>query len=256
MKTILERIIDSIKKDEAKNFKNFSPDSFPLANRENPIDILPLLAQNFFIITEVKKYSPSKGIIRENFNPVTIACAYKKGGASAISVITEKNFFGGEKKYLSKIKEYTTLPILRKDFIIHPYQIYESFNLKADFLLLIVACLSETSLKRLYQLTKKLGMQSLIEVHNEVELQKALKLKPKIIGINNRDLKTFKVDYKISLQLKKLIPPNIHVISESGIQSHEQIMELKSAGFSGVLIGESLLKRKKISKALKELING
>jgi len=258
MKSILKKITDSIQKDEARNFADFSPDSFLLEEREYPIDIIPLMAksQNFFVIAEVKRGSPSKGIIRQNFDPRAIACAYEKGGASAISVITEKNFFWGEKKYLSQIKKCTHLPILRKDFIIHPYQVYESYNLGADVILLIAACLSETRLNELYQLTTTLGMQPLIEVHDEMELRKALKLKPNVIGINNRDLKTFKVEYKTSLRLKKQIPPDIHVISESGIQSHDQLMVLKAAGFSGALIGESLLKQDNITKALEDLING
>ena len=226
------------------------------ARKEGPIDIIPLIKRGFFVIDEVKKGSPSKGIIRQPFNPLDIARSYEKGGASAISVLTENHFFYGDQRFLSDIKKQVTLPALRKDFLIYPYQIAESYNLGADFILLIAACLTDTKLEELYQMATSMGMHVLVEVHNQSELKRVLKVRPKIIGINNRDLNTFAVDMNTSFRLKKMIPDHIHVISESGIQSHKDIIKLKTNGFAGALIGESLLKQTDPGNALKRLING
>ena len=242
--------------DETDNFARFNAATFDLKERTPPRDILPLMAKDFFIIAEVKKASPSKGIIRQDFNAEAIARSYTQAGAAAISVITEANFFKGSKEDLISIKKITPLPVLRKDFIIHPFQIYESYNLGADFILLIVACLNEEQLGTLYQLALNLGLQVLLEVHNEEELDRALRLNPAILGINNRDLKTFQVDVKISFRLKSLIPPAVKVISESGIKTRADILSLKQAGFNGALIGEALLKDSYPGKALGRLIHG
>lgn len=247
MKTILDNITEKIpEKQEVQH----------TARKGSPIDIIPLIKKAFFVIAEVKKGSPSKGIIRENFFPTEIASAYERGGASAVSVVTEKNFFSGEKKNLTDIKKKIKLPVLRKDFLIHPYQIYESFNMGADFVLLITTCLTDSKLQELYKISTSMGMEVLVEVHNEKELERVLKIEPRIIGINNRDLKTFEVDLNTSFRLKESIPHSIHVISESGIRSHEDIDKLKSAGFSGVLIGESLLRQADPEYALRRLIHG
>jgi indole-3-glycerol phosphate synthase len=256
MNTILQKITEKILIDEEYNFKNYDHSKIVLKRRKKPIDILPFLKKNFCLITEVKKGSPSKGIIRHDFDPDDIAVAYENSGACAISVITEKNFFFGEKTHLTSIKKKVSIPVLRKDFIIHPYQVYESYNLGADFILLIAACLSEVRLKELYKLTLSLGMNALVEVHNEAELKTALKIRPEIIGINNRDLNTFKVDLDTSLRLKPKVPGNISVISESGIKTNKDILKLKSAGFAGALVGESLLKNNDLTKAVRSLLYG
>lgn len=256
MDSILKTITDRIIQDESANFEAFSPGHFILEKREKPVNVLSLLDKNFFIIAEVKKGSPSQGIIRKELNPVELALEYEKGGASAVSVITEKNFFFGEKHFLTDVKNHISLPVLRKDFLVHPFQVYESFNIGADFVLLITACLTDAALKEFYDTSLSFGMQALVEVHNEVELERALKINPAIIGINNRDLKTFEVDVGTSFRLKPLIPTDIHVISESGIKSRQDIAELKHSGFSGVLIGESLLRQKDIARALRELVYG
>jgi indole-3-glycerol phosphate synthase len=256
MNTILEKIIASIRINEKENFEKFEHSKMVLKKRIEPIQIIPLLKKEFFLITEIKKGSPSKGIIRKNFDPVEIAKAYTKGGASAISVITEKNHFFGEKEYLTQVRNVTALPILRKDFIIHPYQVYESYSLGADFILIIAACLSDAELFDLYKLALSLGMSAFIEVHDEDELQRALKLNPAIIGINNRDLNTFEVNINNSYRLKKLIPEEISVISESGIKTHDDINKLKESGFAGALIGESILKQDNLSEAVRKLLYG
>jgi indole-3-glycerol phosphate synthase len=253
---ILEEITARIEAEERQNFLSFSAAGFTLVEREKPVDVLKILDKKFSFIAEVKKRSPSKGVLRENFNPVAIALSYERAGASAISVITEKNYFSGEKEYLSLVKSSVRLPVLRKDFLIHPYQVYESYNLGADFVLLIAACLTKESLKNMSEAAESLGLQALVEVHDEEELEKALEVNPRMIGINNRNLETFEVDLRTSFRLKKQIPDRIHVISESGINSPEQIRKLREKGFSGVLIGEYLLKQKDVTAALEGLIDG
>jgi indole-3-glycerol phosphate synthase len=256
MKDILKKITDRIAEDEAESFKKFSAADFKLVERPKPIDIMPVMEKDFFVIAEIKKGSPSKGIIRNNFDPLDIALSYEKAGASAISVLTEKNFFYGSKENLSLIKARVKIPLLRKDFIIHPFQVYESYNLGADFILLIAACLTDPMLQKLYSITLSLGMQALIEIHNEEELKRVLSLKPRLIGINNRDLNTFDVDISVSVRLKELIPAGIHVISESGILDAGDVILLKEKKFSGILVGETLLRKGDPEKALKGLLRG
>ncbi len=257
MDTILQKITMMIRKDNEKLFSDFD-ESSPLLHRKasEPIDIIPIIRNEFFLIAEAKKGSPSKGIIREEFDPVEIAVNYEKAGVSAVSVITEKNFFFGHPEYLRKVKERISIPVLRKDFIIHPSQIYEAYNLGADIVLLIAACLDDTSMHSMYKQIRSLGMNALIEVHNEFELERVLKFKPSIIGINNRDLKNFKVDLNTSYRLKKMIPEDVFVISESGIKNHQDILKLKEYGFAGVLVGESLLRKEDVYTAVMELRYG
>lgn len=257
MKTILQKITERIRKDNKKIFSEFDEKKVSLnRNVTEPIDVLPRLQKDFFLIAEAKKGSPSKGIIRENFDPVNIALNYEKAGVSAVSVITEKNFFFGHPEYLREVKKRITIPVLRKDFIIHPSQIYEAYNLGADLVLLIAACLDDASIISMYKLIRSLGMNALIEVHDESELKRVLKFNPSIIGINNRNLNNFEVDLNTSFRLKKMIPEDIFVISESGIKNHQDILSLQDAGFSGALVGESLLRKKDIFTAVTELIHG
>jgi indole-3-glycerol phosphate synthase len=255
MQTILERITDRIREREEHNFRMFSPGTVIMTERTAPVDILSMMEEDFFVIAETKKGSPSKGIIREDYNPAALAAAYRRAGASAVSVITEEDFFYGSKQHLTQVKEVVDLPVLRKDFLVHPFQVYESYNLGADFILLIVACLTDEELQKLYSLSLSLGMQVLIEVHNKWELERALALNPPLIGINNRDLRTFTVDLETSFYLKGFIPEDIHVISESGIKSKNDIESLKLAGFSGALIGESLLRHYDAGRALKRMMS-
>ncbi|MFW6159729.1 MAG: indole-3-glycerol phosphate synthase TrpC [Acidobacteriota bacterium] len=255
MNTILKKIIKRILIDEKKNFDSFCPDSFSLLKRKPPFDVLKLMEKDFFFIAEVKKASPSKGIIKEGLDVIKLSRTYEKAGASAVSVVTEKNFFLGSKEDLKAVKRNVGIPVLRKDFLIHPYQIYESYNLGADFILLIAASLNEKDLKKLYTEALSLNLQVLLEIHNEKELFRVLNLNPKIIGINNRNLETFEVERETSFRLKKLIPENVKVISESGIHHPSHIRELKDAGFSGALVGEVLCSSSSPGNTLKELIN-
>ena len=256
MRGFLNTVVSRIIEEEGALFRNFDPASFRLEKRDSPIDVLASCRGEFLTIAEVKKGSPSRGIIRGDFDPLSIARAYEEGGASAISVVTEKNFFFGDKDCLRRIKKAVPLPLLRKDFIVHEYQVYESYNLGADFILLIAACLSRAELRNLQRASESLGMRALVEIHDREDLEKALQAEPRLLGINNRDLETFDVDWTTSLRLRPLVPPGIPVISESGLQSHDQIRALQDAGFSGVLVGEHLMRREDPRGPLRELIHG
>lgn len=204
------------------------------------------------IIAEIKKASPSAGIICPSFEPERIANIYKKNGASAISVLTERHFFKGNIDYLPLVKKATSLPVLRKDFIIDPYQVYESNIYGADAILLIAAALSFNELKNLIELTNELGMEALVEVHNKDDLEKAISTGANVIGINNRDLKSLKVDLNTSLELIKHIPKERFTVTESGIDNREELLTLKEAGFNAALIGTSLMQAKDIGEKLRE----
>ena len=206
------------------------------------------------LIAEVKKASPSKGLIRADFDPVAIASAYERAGASCLSVLTDEPFFQGKDEYLIQVRKAVKLPVLRKDFMIDPYQIYESKMIGADCILLIVAALDDAMLKDLFDLTSELGMDALIEVHNEEELERAAILAPKLIGVNNRNLKTLEVTLDISRTLAPQITwPSIKV-AESGIYSTTEIIELQNIGYSAFLVGESLMRQDDVEKATKELL--
>jgi indole-3-glycerol phosphate synthase len=205
------------------------------------------------IIAEVKKASPSVGIIRADFNAVEIAQTYEQSGAACLSVLTDEPYFQGRDEYLAQIRSAVKIPLLRKDFMLDEYQIFESRALGADCVLLIMAALDEEQAKKLYRLSDILGMDVLVEVHDDDELTRALKLNPAMIGINNRNLKTLTVDIETSRRLGKKIPSGILKIAESGISKSETIKELRTAGFNGFLIGESLMKEKDIGAAFESL---
>jgi indole-3-glycerol phosphate synthase len=208
------------------------------------------------IIAEVKRSSPSKGRIREEFDPVQIAAIYQENGARAVSVLTDEQFFEGKGAYLSGIKEAIKLPLLRKDFIIDPYQIYETRLLGGDALLLIASLLEEGQLQEYIQLAKILGLAPLVEVHTEAELAKVLAAGADIIGINNRDLKTFSADIQTTLELAPLIPGDRTTVTESGIVTRGDIERLMDAGVHCFLIGETLMRAEDIGGKLRELLGG
>ncbi|MBI4971657.1 MAG: indole-3-glycerol phosphate synthase TrpC [Candidatus Omnitrophica bacterium] len=205
------------------------------------------------IIAEIKKASPSHGLIREDFNPLMIAELYELGGAKALSVLTETKYFLGRPSYLKTIRKVTKLPILRKDFILEPYQVYESSILSADAILLIACILSEQELFKLIQLAKKLGMDALVEVHSEEDLLKALAAKAEIIGINNRNLMTLEVNIKTAEHLLPKIPKGKIVVAESGFEKREEIDYYRSLGVHAFLIGTSLMRSNDILSKLKSL---
>jgi indole-3-glycerol phosphate synthase len=198
-------------------------------------------ASGIHIIAEIKKGSPSRGILRPDLDSEQLARSYEQGGASAISVLTEIDHFFGSLDVLNTVRNAVSLPLLRKDFILDPYQIVETRAAGADTFLLIAALLDGRSLRSLVKEGRRWGMEPLVEVHNDDELKMALEAGARIIGINNRDLKTFQVDVNISLQLIRHIPSECVAVSESGIKTRDQILRLADAGFRGFLIGESLV---------------
>lgn len=206
------------------------------------------------LIAEIKRASPSRGIIRKDFDPVKIAQTYQAAGADALSVITEEHFFKGSLAILSKIRKHTSLPILRKDFILEEYQVYESYVHGADAILLIAEILEEKQLAGLIALAERLGLDALVEVHDAENLKKAVSANAKIIGINNRDLRFFKTDLQTTARLRPLIPADKIVVSESGIKTPDGVTFLKGLNVSAVLIGEAFLESEDIAAKVKSLI--
>lgn len=207
------------------------------------------------VIAEIKKASPSKGVIRSNFNPESIAKSYELGGATCVSVLTDREYFHGDPSFIKIVKENCLLPILRKDFIIDSYQVYESRALGADCVLLIASALNLEQLKEYESIAHALGMAVLVEVHNEEELEKAILLDTPLVGINNRNLKTFEVSLKTSIDLVTKIPKNRIPITESGIFSYADIKLMNDNNIFTFLVGEVFMRDENPGQSLKELIN-
>lgn len=205
------------------------------------------------IIAEIKKASPSKGILRENFHPVEIAQSYAQHGAACLSVLTDKDFFQGSEEYLRQVRAACDLPILRKDFIVDAYQIYEARAIGADCILLIVSALGDAQLQDLTGLAIHLGMDVLIEVHDAEELERGLALQLPMIGINNRNLRTFETRLETTLSLLSHIPPDVTVVSESGILTTEDVLRLRQAGVNSFLVGEAFMRAVDPGEALSNL---
>ena len=238
LSTLKKLISDKIEK---RNFKNAVIES--------------AVKKNNFIIGEVKKASPSAGQIIKDYDPLDIAKTYENAGIGTISILTESNYFGGEIDHLSLIKKNTKIPILRKDFIIDEYQIYESKVYQADIILLIVSILSDNELRRYLDIAKELKLDVIIETHDEEEIKRAMKLNYPIIGINNRNLKNLKTDVKNSTNLFTSISNDFTVIAESGIKSLSDIQMYNELGIFNFLIGESILKSNDYSTFIKKLLN-
>lgn len=225
-------------------FNPFLPKDVYAALRSNP-------ENPYRIIAEVKKASPSKGVIREDFDPISIAQDYERGGADALSILTEPHYFQGDKEYLSMIRRYSSLPLLRKDFIVDKYQILEALVFGADFILLIAAALSRKELKELYEYALHLGLEVLVEIHDKSDLVKAMFAGANIIGINHRDLVTFEMDMSLSARLIPLIPNGKIIVAESGIESHEMVVELSKMGADAFLVGEHFMRQDDITSAIR-----
>lgn len=207
------------------------------------------------VIAEIKKASPSKGVIREDFDPAAIAASYALGGASCLSVLTDTDFFQGRDANLGAAKKNCALPVLRKDFIIDPYQVYESRMIGADCILLIVAALTDSRLQDLAGLAAVLGLDVLVEVHDRVELERAMVLRTPLIGINNRDLHTFETSLDTTLGLLRDVYPDRTVVTESGIHTREDVAIMRKAGVNAFLVGEAFMKAPDPGKKLKELFS-
>lgn len=220
-----------------------------------PLDFAAALRQpGVSLIAECKKASPSKGLIAPNYDPVRLAKTYQKAGAAAVSVLTDGRHFQGSLEHLRDVKESIRLPVLRKDFIFHPYQVYEARTAGADALLLIAAVLSKTEMRDLLALTHKLGMNALVEVHTAEELAAVLPVQPRIIGVNNRNLQTFKVDFENTARLRDQIPPEIAVVAESGLKTAVDVQQMAAIGVDAVLVGETLVRSKNTLETAKTFV--
>ncbi len=257
---ILDEIIKKTKEDVERRKKEYPLEWLGRSLAYNPFvprpveDALRSTPQDpYKIIAEVKKASPSKGVIRQDFDPIAIAKEYQKGGANALSVLTEPHYFQGDIEYLTQIRRYVPMPLLRKDFIIDKYQLVEALVYGADFVLLIAKALSRKELKELLEYTWHLGMEALVEIHDKKDLVKAIFAGPNIIGINHRNLETFEVDVSLSHKLVPLIPKGKIIVAESGIHSHEQVKELHNIGVDAFLIGEHFMRQSDIASAVRKI---
>jgi indole-3-glycerol phosphate synthase len=205
------------------------------------------------VIAEIKKASPSRGVLREHFVPAEIAASYQAGGAACLSVLTDVDFFQGSDEYLKQARAACSLPVIRKDFIVDPYQVYEARAMGADCILLIVSCLEDGQMKDLNGLAHELGMDVLVEVHDQAELQRALKLNNRLIGINNRNLRTFEVSLETTLSMLEQIPPAAIVVTESGIHSRDDVQLMRANQVNAFLVGEAFMRAENPGEKLAEL---
>ncbi len=221
-----------------------------------PLDFLGAIAGDPIIslIAEVKKASPSKGLIREDFDPVQIATIYADNGARCISVLTDEEFFQGSLEYLRQVRAAVEIPLLRKDFILEPIQVYEARAAGADAVLLIAECLDDRSLLQLHDLIESLGMTPLVELYDPTNVDRVVSCGARLIGINNRDLNTFEVDLDHTIRVKELLPSDRHVVGESGIFTRQDVAMLAQANVAAMLVGESLMRQPDIGQAVRDLL--
>ncbi|MEM7690409.1 MAG: indole-3-glycerol phosphate synthase TrpC [Pseudomonadota bacterium] len=235
---------------EAAASEHTAPRGFEAALRKRA-------AEGFALIAEVKKASPSKGLIRADFDPANHAAAYEAGGATCLSVLTDAPYFQGHEDYLVEARAACALPALRKDFMVDPWQCLEARSFGADAILIIVAALDDGAMTEIEAAARELSMDVLIEVHDEAELQRALAtLTSKLIGVNNRDLKTFTTSLETTERLAKLMPKDAHVVGESGINTHEDLKRLSQSGVNTFLVGESLMRSEDVEAATRALLAG
>lgn len=256
-KTILDKII-AWKRDEIACRKRARPIEAVRAEAAQappPRDFAAALrVPGVRLIAEVKRASPSKGLLRHDFDAVALACEYEANGAAAISVLTDQHFFQGSLDHLRAVRQNVDLPVLRKDFILDSYQVYEARAAGADATLLIVVALGDGDLKALHRLVHELGMTALVEVHNETELERALEIGPRIVGVNNRDLRTFEVDLETTARLRPLVPAEVVLVAESGVHTREDVARLAAIGADAMLVGEALVRAEDIGQKVQELV--
>jgi indole-3-glycerol phosphate synthase len=254
---ILDRIVEK-KREEVAERRRIEPLEAIRACAESaspPLDFRSALVDrpDVALIAELKRRSPSAGLIRKDFDPAAIARAYRAGGAAALSVLTDESFFGGRLEYLAAAKSAAQLPVLRKDFVIDEYQVYEARAAGADAVLLIVRILSGTQIAEYLALARDLGMAALVEAHDRAEVGRALDAGADIIGVNNRDLDTLKISLDTTGELAACVPPGRVLVSESGIGSREDVEHLAGRGVHAVLVGETLMKSADLERATREL---
>jgi len=255
---VLDQIIEGVREDLAERKKQVGLNELQVKISEvNPvIDVLPLLkSSNLSVIAEVKRSSPSKGALAQISDPAALALSYQAGGASAVSVLTERRKFGGSLADLAAVREAINIPVLRKDFTVDEYQIFEARAYGADIVLLIVAALSDLQLSEFYAISKSLGMQVLVETHTLEEVERALLLNPEIIGVNARDLTTLKIDLDAFDRLAKAIPQGMVKVAESGISSLEDVISYRNSGAEAILVGEALVKDGDPAHMIQNFIN-
>lgn len=250
VKTKKQEVEQSIRAHPLRDLMKQADDSAPA------LDFVSALtaSESISLIAEVKKASPSKGLIRADFDPVRVAQCYAEAGASCISVLTDQQYFQGSLEYLRAIRQAVDVPLLRKDFVIHPYQVFEARVAGADAVLLIAECLNRQELRGLFQLVRELGMTALVELHSKQNLENVLNTGTDLIGVNNRNLKTFDVDLQHTLQLRKQIPDDKVVVGESGIYTREDALVLQEGGVQAMLVGESLMRQDDIAAAVRNLL--
>ena len=258
MHSILKKIIDhKLVEIEAAKARKSLQDIKKESSDAKPVrDFLKALQTpgEISLIAEVKKASPSKGIIREDFNPVDIASAYQAAGASCISVLTDEEFFQGHRDFLVDVGNAITLPTLRKDFIIDPWQVYDARAAGADAVLLIAECLEAEVLRDLHGLINELGMTALVELYDRENVEKVLACQPALVGVNNRDLNTFEVDLEHSIEIRKSLPEQVTFVSESGISTNAEVSRLLQSNVDAILVGESLMREADIAAATQRLL--
>ncbi|MAG92734.1 MAG: indole-3-glycerol-phosphate synthase [Planctomycetaceae bacterium] len=211
-------------------------------------------AQGIGLIAEVKKASPSAGVIREDFDPVKIAHTYESAGAACISCLTDEHFFQGHLDFLKAIRASVSLPVMRKDFLLDRHQVLEARVAGADCVLLIAECLDDETLADLYAYTHSLGMEALVEIYEPENLERVLRLEPTLLGVNNRNLRTFETDLDHTLRVARTLPETTLLVSESGISTRKQVMHLQESGVGGILVGESLMRSPDIGHAVHEIL--
>lgn len=258
MHSILKKIVDhKLREIEVSKSKQSLSDIQRVANDGRPVRNFLAALQTpgeISLIAEVKKASPSKGIIREDFDPVEVAKAYESAGASCVSVLTDENFFQGHRDFLVQVGDAISLPTLRKDFIIDPWQVYDARAAGADAVLLIAECLGAETLRELHALINELGMTALVELYDRDNIEKVMACDPSLVGVNNRDLNTFEVNLDHSIEIRRSLPEELTFVSESGISSNAEVSKLLQANVDAILVGESLMRADDIAAATKELI--
>lgn len=256
-KTILDRIV-AARRQSIAHRKRSLPEAalkFAVEKVAPPLDFADALSRDGLnVIAELKKASPSRGILRQEYAPATLAASLENAGAAALSVLTEEEFFLGSLGDLKQAKKATQIPILRKDFIVDPWQIWEARAAGADSFLLIVAILDHATLRSLCEIGRSLRMEPLVEVHSHEELTLAISAGARIIGVNNRDLRDFRVRVETSLELVEAVPEGCIAVSESGLRTHADLVRLRNAGFDAFLVGEHLMKEADPGEPLRELI--